>query len=420
MGAESVKISLITCEKVKIPNKKIPKMNSKLSKIGLPLKLTFLIFSMVLNCMGIVILQLSEAKITYEKLGLLESFKDLPIAIISLFAVKFINKAGTKKALISALAIVGICSCILPFVEVFWFYKLWFAIIGACFAIGKICVFGIIRNSTREEKYLAKMMNSVEASFMIGVFAVNIGFGWLISSKYSGFWKFGFLSISLLSIIAIVLFSRLKISESVKENETSVIADLSKFVNKSVIIFLGVIFFIVFVEQSFNSWLPSFYKNHLKVNSFFAIQASSLLALFSYIGRTITANIIQRFSLSKYFTICLSLIILVLCIILGIQFLDSEDSKILLFLFPVIGLFLSPLYPVINSKMIAMIDKDKITLFTSLIVIFSSLGSSISSITMSLLFAKGLLNYYSLYILLAVVVLFIISLTYFHSVKKKI
>ncbi|WP_345201214.1 MFS transporter [Chryseobacterium ginsengisoli] len=373
---------------------------------------------MVLNCMGIVILQLSEAKITYDKLGFLESFKDLPIAFISLFAVNFISKFGTKKSLILALTIVGICSLILPFVEVFWFYKLWFAIIGTCFAIGKICVFGIIRNNISDEKSLAKTMNSVEASFMIGIFVVNTGFGWIISSQFSEFWKFGFLSISVLSAITIFLFSRLPISEPIKTEKENIIKDLSNLINPLLITFLAVIFSIVFVEQSFNSWLPSFYKNHLKVNSFFALQASSFLALFSYIGRTITANIIQRFSLSKYYVLCLSLIVLVLIIIIGIQFFNTDDSKSLLFLFPVIGLFLSPLYPVINSKMIAKIDKSKANLFTSLIVIFSSLGSSISSIIMAVLFGKQLLNFYSVYILLAVIVMFMISLIYFRLADK--
>lgn len=395
-------------------------MTTKLSHISLPLKLTFLIFSMVLNCMGIVILQLSEAKITYEKLGFLESFKDLPIAFISLFAVNFISKTGTKKALILALIIVGICASVLPFVEVFWFYKVWFAIIGTCFAIGKICVFGIIRNNISDEKSLAKMMNSVEASFMIGIFVVNTGFGWLISSQYSEFWKFGFLSISLICAVTIFLFSKLEISEPQKVNKESIITELSKFVTPVIVSFLGVVFFIVFVEQGFNSWLPSFYKNHLKVNSFFALQATSFLALFSYAGRMATANIIQRFSLPAYYTLCISLIISVLIIILGIQYFDSENSKVLLFLFPVIGLFLAPLYPVINSKMIAQINKEKINLFTSLIVIFSSLGSSVSSIIMSLLFGKQLLNYYPLYILLAVIVLLTISLLYFHLARKKV
>lgn len=394
-------------------------MTTKLSKISLPLKLTFLIFSMVLNCMGIVILQLSEAKITYDKLGFLESFKDLPIAFISLFAVNFISKTGTKKSLISALTIVGICSLILPFVEVFWFYKLWFAIIGACFAIGKICVFGIIRNNISDEKSLAKTMNSVEASFMIGVFVVNIGFGWIISSRFSEFWKFGFLSISVLSAITIFLFSQLPVSEPEKMKSENIFKEVAEIINPSIIIFLAVIFSIVFLEQSFNSWLPSFYKNHLKVNSFFALQASSFLALFSYAGRTITANVIQRFSLSKYYILCIASIATVLLIIIGIQFSGWDDSKILLFLFPVIGLFLSPLYPVINSKMIATIDKSKANLFTSLIVIFSSLGSSVSSIIMSVLFENQLLNYYSVYILSAVILLFTISLIYFRFADTK-
>ncbi|ASW73838.1 MFS transporter [Chryseobacterium piperi] len=394
-------------------------MTSKLPNISLPLKLTFLIFSMVLNCMGIIILQLSEAKITYDNLGLLESFKDLPIAFFSLFAVNFISRTGTKKALIFALAIVAISSFILPFVKVFWFYKLWFAIIGTCFAIGKICVFGIIRNNISDEKSLTKAMSSVEASFMIGIFVVNTVFGWLISSAYSEFWKFGFQAISLLSIITIYLFARLEISEPEKNySKKDILSDLSGFINPTIIIFLAVVFSIVFVEQSFNSWLPSFYKNHLKVNSFFALQASSFLALFSYIGRTLTANIINRFPLSKYYLACLSCIVLTLVVILGIQFLQSEDSKALLFLFPVIGFFLSPLYPVINSKMIIQVDKKKINLFTSLIVIFSSLGSSVSSIVISLLFENQLLRYYPLYILLIVSVLFTVSLIYFALTKR--
>lgn len=391
----------------------------KLSKISLPLKLTFLIFSMVLNCMGLIILQLSEEKITYGELGFLESFKDLPIAFISLFAVGFINKTGTKKALISALAIVGFCSCLLPFIEVFWFFKLWFAIIGACFAIGKICVFGIIRNNISDEKLLAKTMNSVEASFMIGIFVVNTCFGWVVSSDYSEYWKFCFLLIAFLSALTIFLLSKITISEAKPVENKSIFSELSGFVTPSITLFLGVVFFIVFVEQGFNSWLPSFYKNHLKVNSFFALQATSFLAVFSYAGRTVTANIIRRFSLPGYYLSCMAFIISLLMIIVGIQYFDSPDSKVILFLFPVIGLFLSPLYPVINSKMIAQMDKEKVNLFTSLIVIFSSLGSSVSSIIMAVLFEKQLLNFYPIYILSFVILLFVTSLVFFNVSKRK-
>nr|WP_314490503.1 MFS transporter [uncultured Chryseobacterium sp.] len=394
-------------------------MNARQPNISLPLKLTFLIFAMVLNCMGIVILQLSEQKITYDKLGFLESFKDLPIALFSLFAVNFISRFGTKKSLVSALILVGVCSLFLPFVEVFWFYKLWFAIIGTCFSIGKICVYGIIRNNMTEEKSLAKTMNSVEASFMIGIFVVNTGFGWLISSTYGEYWKFGFMLISLLSFFTAYLFVVSKIAEP--ENRSSrILPDLSGFGKTPFILFFAVSFFIIFIEQSFNSWLPAFYKDHLKVNSFFALQASSFLALFSYTGRTITSRIIQRFPLSKYFIVCLMMIIFLLITISAIQFYFMEGAKILLFLFPVIGLFLAPLYPVINSKMIAKIDRDKINTFTSLIVIVSSVSSSINSITISLLFKNQILTYYSLYILGAVLIVSLLAYFYFKLSHDKI
>ncbi|MDQ1095996.1 MULTISPECIES: MFS transporter [Chryseobacterium] len=394
-------------------------MTTKTGNLSLPLKLSFLIFSMVLNCMGIVILQLSEAKITYEKLGFLESFKDLPIAFISLFAVGLISKTGTKKALLTALLTVGICSAVLPFVEVFWFYKLWFAIIGVCFAIGKICIFGIIRNNIADEKSLAKTMNNVEASFMIGIFVVNTGFGWLISSSYSEFWKLGFLSVSLLSFITVFLFSKLDISEPASDGK-GLIEGISAMIKLPILLFFLVIFCIVFIEQSFNSWLPSYYKTHLKVNSFFALQATSFMALFSYSGRVVTARLIHRFSLVRYYWICLAFILILLCIISGIQYFYSVQSEILLYLFPVIGLFLSPLYPVINSKMIAGMEREKISLLTSCIVIFSSLGSSVSSIMMSILFGNRMLDWYSLYILATVIVLLTVSSLYFYAAKKNL
>ncbi|MCD1117334.1 MFS transporter [Chryseobacterium turcicum] len=394
-------------------------MNVKQPNISLPLKLTFLIFSMVLNCIGIVIIQLSEQKITYDKLGFLDSFKDLPNALFSLFVVNFISRFGTKKSLIFALMLVGICSLFLPFVEVFWFYKLWFAIIGACFAIGKICVYGIIRNNMTEEKSLAKTMNSVEASFMIGIFTVNTGFGWLISSQFGEYWKFGFMFISLISFITVYLFMKIKIAEP-QNKSTRIFPDLSGFGKKTFILFFGVSFFIIFIEQSFNSWLPAFYKDHLKVNSFFALQASSFLALFSYTGRTITSKIIQRFPLSKYFMTCVMMIVFLLIITSVIQFYFSENARVLLFMFPIIGLFLAPLYPLINSKMIAKIDKDKINAFTSLIVIVSAVSSSINSISISILFKYQMLTYYSLYILGAVMMVSVLAYSYFKLSSNKI
>lgn len=387
------------------------------SRIALPLKISFLIFSMVLNCMGVIILQLSATNISYTNLGFLEAFKDLPIAIFSLFAATFINRFGSKTSLIFSLLLVAICCILLPFVGGFWFFKLWFAIIGISFSVAKISVYGILRNNILQEIPLAKVMSSVEASFMIGIFVVNIGFGWLISSAYSEYWKFGFWIISLLALANVFLLLKTEVLADAEHSQIFSFSEITGFFNRKYFLFFLIIFSIVFIEQNFNSWLPSFYKKHLNVNSFFALQASAFLALFSYIGRIVTARIIQHFSLARYFIGCSIAILLMLFLFQTL--VTNGYLQITLFIFPLIGLFLSPLYPVISSQTINHIRKAEIYLFTSLIVIFSSLGSSVGSVIMSYVFQFEYGGYYALFISGAVIVLLLLSFIYFRSYVSK-
>lgn len=390
-------------------------MINNLQKTTISLKLSFLIFSMVLNSMGIVILQLSDSKVSYSNLGLLETFKDLPIAITSLFAVKFINQYGTQKALMFSLIIVSICCFLLPFVEVFWFYKIWFAIIGICFAVAKISVFGIIKTEASTENILAKMMSGVESYFMIGIFLVNISFGWLLSGSYSENWKIGFLPIALLSLITVFLLKQTDLKETKSHDFKIGLQDLKRLINTKTILFFFALFFIVFVEQNFNSWLPSFYKKHLNVNSFFALQASAFLALFSFLGRILTSYFIKYFSLTRYFIWCLCILFFLLVFSQFILLYIENFSNALLFLFPLAGLFIAPLYPLLNSKMMTKINENDIHLFTSLIVIFSSLGSSFGSIIMSQLFQNNSGNYYPLLISFIVLILMGMSSVFFRN-----
>lgn len=367
--------------------------------------------------MGIVILQLGGTSVSYAHLGFLEAFKDLPIAFISFFAANFINRFGTKKSLALALSIVAICCFALPFVAQFWFFKLWFALIGICFSVAKISVYGILRNNITSETSLAKVMNNVEASFMIGIFIVNIGFGTLISSSYSEYWKFGFLGIALLSAINVFLLLRTEIKEFKIPKQNGWGITLKSFVAPQYFVFLLIIFSIVFIEQNFNSWLPSFYKNHLGFNSFWALQAPAFMALCSFLGRITTSKIIQRYSIKKYYLTCIVAVFSILA--LAQLMFQNGLNNISFFIFPLVGFFFAPLYPVISSQMIAQIEKSSINIFTSLIVIFSSLGSSFGSIIMSYIFELNYGSYYAVFISFALIILFFLSFIYFRSYVSK-
>ncbi|WP_379963736.1 MFS transporter [Epilithonimonas sp. UC225_85] len=366
---------------------------------------SFLIFSMLLNSMGAIILQLSE-QVSYKGLGVLESFKDIPMAIVSLFCVNLIAKTGNKNALVFSLVFI-VTSCItLPLVDAFWFFKIWLSVVGISFALAKISVFSIIKNNFADGQ-LSSAISSVDAAFMIGIFFVNIGFGTLLTSSYAEYWKFGFWVIALLSIITIIMLRSVKIEENQVSEIEKKPGEWKFFLSPKIVYFFIIVFFMVFVEQSFNSWLPSFFRNNLKMNSYFALQASAFLALFSFFGRLITSRLILRFHWFWFVIICICtvLFILALCQILISYFYDDFKFS-LIFIIPLIGLFLAPLFPLYNSEIINKVPKEKTHLLVSLVVIFSSLGSSVGSLYMAIIFHKNISNFYPLFISIPLLIIF--------------
>lgn len=372
-----------------------------------PLVLVFLIFSMLLNCMGIMILQFSEQQISFQGLGFLEAFKDLPIAVASLFAVRYINRFGSKYALLFTVGFVAICCLCVPFIGSFWIMKIWFVFIGLGFAVGKISTFSLLRSNFRE-KHLAQVMNEVEASFMLGIFLVNMGFGWLLGSSFKEHWMFGFWMIALLSIFTFILLWRMpyeEIKESEEGQKSNLWVGFFKQMDRKTIVFLLIMLLIVFVEQCLNSWLPTFYKGHFKVSSQFALQSTAFLALFSFVGRYLTSKLIYRFSWYKYVRSCLVLLVLMLVTMYLFINFSPEHNLFLIYLIPAIGLFLSPLYPIINARMLLHYDSQKVNRLISALVVFSSLGSALGSIYISWTFHFDLTSLYPVFILVPILFL---------------
>lgn len=368
----------------------------------------------MLNCMGIVILKYSGTDVSYAKLGMLEFFKDIPIVLMSLLSVNLINKTGTRAALMFSLSVIVFCCILIPLLDDFWFFKIWFILIGLSFAIAKISVFGIVRNNVKKEKELSRLMNRIEASFMIGIFCVNIFFGWLLSSAFAEFWKFGFWLISVLSIFTIWKLRNSQFAEVPSASLLSLKNIAGIFTSRN-ILFLAILFLIVMMEQCFNSWLPTFYKNNLNANSFFALQSSAFLGMFSFLGRYITSKVITRVSWFWYILSCLLILIILLLLAQLLVSNVKQNLWILMLVFPVLGLFTAPLYPLYNSRLLMHTEKHKINILVSVIVVFSSLGSSLGSLGMSLIFEKNYHEYFLFFTSLPVIIITFLTLVFFKS-----
>uniref|UniRef100_UPI0031587D48 MFS transporter n=2 Tax=Cloacibacterium sp. TD35 TaxID=2976818 RepID=UPI0031587D48 len=394
-------------------------INKKNKTLNVNLMLSFMVFSMLLNSMSIIILQLSQnAQHTYTGLGILEFFKDIPVALVSIFLVDYIKKKSYYLSLGFALLICAVCSFSIPFLTEFWFLKIWFVLIGISFSIGKICVFSIIKNTTDTEKEFSITMSRTEAAFMLGIFIVNMEFALILSSDYQEFWRFGFWLVGIISLWSAVQFikhHRRHNNDKPADVKSSKI-DFRILTDRNALLFLFLISLIIFAEQIFNSWLPTFYKKSLNSSSFFALQSSAFLAFFSFLGRIVTTKFIHKFSPMKiFFASLVSGIIL----IISAYFISQENdigAKILMFIFPFIGFFMAPLYPMLNSKFLAKYPEKKISRMVSFIILFTSLGGSIGSISTAYIFQKNLEHYYLLFASIPLILILVISS--FFSIKE--
>lgn len=396
--------------------------------------LNYFLFAILLNSVGTVILQVQQNfGISKSEASILEGFKDLPIAICSFLIASFLPKIGLKKSMLIALALVSIMCFLMPFTNAFWYFKCLFCVVGVSFALIKISVFTSIGLISENDKEHSSIMGFLEGFFMIGVLGGNVLFSIFIDDKnpqsrswLNTYWVLG--TISIVSFV-ILTFSKLDESEAKIEN-TSLKADIknsiSLFKLRSVLFFVICAFLFVLVEQSFQTWTPTFYKEILHLPTSMAVQAGAVLAGAFALGRFLSGFFSRKYKwiyVVSFCVICFALsIFLVLPLTHNIH-LDENvtwfNAPLAVYIFPLMGVFLAPIYPSINSVILASIPKYLQSSMSGLIVVFSAIGGTLGSMITGFVFQEtgGQQAFYLSFIPLSLLLIFVIMMN--KQLKKK-
>ncbi|PUB32971.1 fucose permease [Elizabethkingia sp. YR214] len=365
--------------------------------------LNYFVFAILLNSVGTVILQVQQNfGISKSSASVLEGFKDLPIAICSFILASFLPKIGIKKAMLTALFLVSCMCFVMPFTNDFWFFKLLFTIVGVSFALIKISVFTSIGLVTNTDKEHSSFMGFLEGFFMIGVLAGNVLFSLFIDdhNPKSTHWLNVYWVLGVLSSLSFIFlfFSKLNEKEA-KSGTTDLIGDIknsiSLFSYKKVLFFLLCAFLFVLVEQSFQTWTPTFYKEILKVPTSMSIQAGAVLAGAFALGRFLSGFFSKKFSWIYVVSFCVVGFAISLLLVLPLTHSAAIDTNttwmnapLVVYLFPLMGGLLAPIYPSINSVILASIPKYLHSAMSGLIVVFSAIGGTIGSIITGFVFQE--------------------------------
>lgn len=373
------------------------------NKIKISLFLNYFVFAILLNSVGTVILKVQQNfDISKAHASYLEGFKDLPIAICSFLLASFLPKIGIKRSMLIALSIVSAMCFIMPFANAFWYFKILFMSVGISFALIKISVFTSIGLVTNSEKEHASFMGFLEGFFMVGVLSGNLLFSLFMNdtdlksrSWLNVYWILG--AMSLLSFF-FLLFSDLNETEA-KRGQNTLMDDVKNslllFQYRKVLFFLLCAFLFVLVEQSFQTWTPTFYNQILKVPTSMGIQAGAVLAGTFALGRFLSGFFSRKYNWISIVSFCIVgfavSIILVLPLTNNVKIQEATtwfNAPLVVYLFPIMGIFLSPIYPSINSVILASIPKYMHSSMSGLIVVFSAIGGTLGSMITGFVFQE--------------------------------
>jgi len=356
--------------------------------------LTYMVFAVLLNSVGTLILQsMHSFGVDKQATSVLDAFKDLPIAIVSFLVASRLPRFGYRRSMMLALALVAAACVATPLLDAFWMIKVMLMVTGVGFALAKVSVYSSIGLLTGDKQAHASLTSIVEGWFMVGVLSGPWIFGEFIRRQtrpddpawLTVYWL---LAAVCVAVIALLAFTRMDESAATgADRDPPRFLDTFRLMALPLVqVFLVSAFLYVLIEQGINTWLPTFNAEILHLSTVTSVQLASLFAASTALGR-LGAGLALRFVpwhalLIACIAAMAALVLLVLPMAAGVAPPTQPGwwhAPPAAFILPLVGLFMAPIYPAINSAVLSALPKSRHAVMTSLIVIFSALGGTTGS-----------------------------------------
>lgn len=372
----------------------------KNNTIKLSLYINYFVFAILLNSVGIVILKSQNVYGVDEvDASILEAFKDLSIMITSFLIASFLPRIGYKRGMLAALALVSVACVAMYFGNSFWTAKLLFALVGISFGVIKVAVYSAIGLVTNNQSEHNSLMSNIEGFFMFGIALAYFLFPAFNSESDPDAWLNVYWVLAALSMLAFLLLSRAKFDEGHEIPGGNVAEDFMEMVKLIakvlVIVFVISAFLFVMIEQGIMTWLPTFNNKVLNLPENVAIMMASILAVSLGVGRILAGQLAKRFSWVTVLTVCIfgamAIVLFVLPKAVNADISAVEtlaDVPAIGYAFPLVGLFIAPIYPLLNSVVLSALPKKLHSPMSGLIIIFSALGGTLGSRIIGILFKE--------------------------------
>ncbi len=339
--------------------------------------LMFMMFAMTTDSVGVIIPEVSkEFNLSMTAAGAFHYANMTAIALAGIFLGYLADKLGRKRTIVLGLVLFALSSCLFAVGNSFAFFLALLVLSGTSIGIfktGALALVGDISGSTTEH---TATMNMVEGFFGVGAILGPAIVTRLLASGMS--WKWLYLFASAVCGLLILTALLVKYPKTVKTVDEPINLKRTMTMMKSpyALGFSTAIFLYVVVECAIYVWMPTLLATGSRRAGFLAAYALSVFFVLRAAGRFLGAWVLAR---SNWTAVMLVFSLAIFACLAGSII---GGVGVATYLLPLSGLFMSMIYPTLNSKGISCYPKSEHGAVAGVILFFTCAAAALGPLAM--------------------------------------
>jgi DHA1 family quinolone resistance protein-like MFS transporter len=332
--------------------------------------LMFFTFAMTTDAVGSVIPRvIEEYGLSRTVASSLQSATMLGIAVGALLLGFLADRIGRQRTIILGLSLYGASSLLVVFGDSFSTLVALLAIAGLGISVFKTAALALIGDITPSSQAHTRFMNTVEGWFAVGAIVGPAVVAALITLGVS--WKWLYVMAAAICVGLVVMASRVPNTVPRGKVERANLAQML-VVLKDVhaLGFSLLVALYVAVEVAIYVWMPTYLEGYEGPNAWLQTWALTLFFVLRAAGRFLGAWVLDRVSWT------LALVVMALLIFLCFAGSLLGGLRMGVWLLPLTGLFMSIIYPTLNSKAISCFPREQHGAAAGVILFFTALAAA--------------------------------------------
>ena len=353
-------------------------------RIGLLKALTFLMFAMfamTTDSVGVIIPQVIKRYSLGMTAGGAFQYATMSGISIAAFGLGFLaDRWGRKRSIVAGLLLFGVSSALFAVGHAFMFFVSLLFISGlgiGVFKAGALALIGDISRSTKEH---AATMNMVEGFFGVGAIVGPAVVARLLLSGLDWKWLYVIASVLCAILVALAALARFPTPPAratVRQRRLSETWSLLR--DPFALGFSLALMLYVAAEAAVYVWAPTYLAGYHGPFAWFALYVVSIFFVLRAVGRFLGAWLLARLAWPVVLAVCSCGVFA--CFLAGC----IGGRGVAAIVLPLSGLFMSVLYPTINSKGISSFARPRHGEIAGLLLFFTCLSAVLAPLAMAAL-----------------------------------